>query len=399
MRFALTAALTISTAGLAQQPDRPDLLTFAAGAVPVSIGGAGQKLGADFEKAVRAMDGDPGKFSLFARPGDANTETEFVYKLPALTTFDRFAVPDVIETPAPTQTFVKTVEVYGSATSATGGFVLLGSGTLTAHGQKGEVSELAVKARTPVMWIKLKLIGGIQTADKNFLEFSEIIGNGTQQTPSMDTRFTGTWRERAFVLGLTQKGAVVTGCYDRTGKLTGTVTGNILRATGVDQSTKVPSGFLLQVSDDGSIRGVRSDNRGPFRLITAPAIADPAVECSEPPPARLGCGSIIHGINFDYDSHAIRKESEPVLLELFKGLDAEQSVSMVIEGHTSSEGTNEYNQSLSERRARAIVDDLVRRGIPVKRLRAAGIGEVRPIASNNDESGRSLNRRVEVKCS
>ena len=87
-----------------------------------------------------------------------------------------------------------------------------------------------------------------------------------------------------------------------------------------------------------------------------------------------------------------------MLATLFKGLSGDRSASIVIEGHTSSEGTNEYNQSLSERRAQAIVADLVKRGIDQKRLQAVGLGETRPIAPNTDESGRSLNRRVEVKC-
>ncbi len=71
---------------------------------------------------------------------------------------------------------------------------------------------------------------------------------------------------------------------------------------------------------------------------------------------------------------------------------------MLIEGHTSSEGTDEYNQRLSERRAQAVVAELVKRGIPRERPSAAGIGERRPIASNDNESGRAMNRRVEVKC-
>jgi OmpA-OmpF porin, OOP family len=66
--------------------------------------------------------------------------------------------------------------------------------------------------------------------------------------------------------------------------------------------------------------------------------------------------------------------------------------SNLIEGHTSSEGTKEYNQRSSERRAQAVAADLVRRGLGKDRLSAAGIGERRPISSNTDENGRSLNR-------
>ncbi len=153
------------------------------------------------------------------------------------------------------------------------------------------------------------------------------------------------------------------------------------------------------MAENGVLRGVRSTNNGPFALYNGDsAPQDASVKCPAPAAAALGCGSIIHGINFDFDSAAIRPDSEPVLATLFKGLSGDRSAAIVIEGHTSSEGTNDYNQRLSERRAKAIVDDLVKRGIDAKRLQAAGLGETRPIASNNDESGRSLNRRVEVKC-
>jgi outer membrane protein OmpA-like peptidoglycan-associated protein len=120
--------------------------------------------------------------------------------------------------------------------------------------------------------------------------------------------------------------------------------------------------------------------------------------CVAPAPPKLGCGSIIHGITFDFNSAAIRADSEPVLTRLYDGLRTDRSASIVIEGHTSSEGTSEYNQSLSERRARAVVADLVRRGMERARLSPSGAGETRPIATNDDESGRSLNRRVEVRC-
>jgi hypothetical protein len=380
-------------------PERIDYLTFAQGAVPVSTGGAGAKLGADFEQAVRITDGDWTPFSIVSgAPADA--DTEFLYQLPAPTVFDRFAVPNVLETPSPTVTFTRTVEVHGSATSAAEGFVLLASATLQTHKTRGLVTELTMAAKQPVRWVKVRLVGGINILKPpSSFEFSEIIGNGTQETPDLATNFSGAWRTRANRVQLEQRGPVVSGCYDGTGDLTGTVTGNLLRATGLDRFDKTPSQFILSVAADGSLRGVRSTNRGPFRLYTvavAPSGTD--VDCARPAPPALGCGSIVHGIMFAFDSAEIRAESAGVLEELFRGLRADANATIVIEGHTSDEGTEEYNQDLSERRAQAVVTDLVRRGLSQGRLSAAGFGERRPIASNSDESGRSLNRRVEVKC-
>ncbi|MCC7008004.1 MAG: OmpA family protein [Acidobacteria bacterium] len=380
-------------------PDRIDYLTFAQGAVPVSIGGTGSKAGAGFEHAVRATDGDPTPFTV-VNGASADAETEFVYELPALTTFDRLAVPNVVETPSPSATFTRTVEVHGSTTSASEGFALLASATLRTHAARGQVTELTMAATRPVRWVKLRLAGGIDVMrPQSSFEFSEIIGNGTQATPELSPAFTGAWRAQANRIRLIQKGPIVSGCYDSSGELAGTVTGNILRATGISRADKTTSQFILSVAADGSLRGVRSSNGAPFRLFNvAPAPAGTRVECAEPAPPALGCGSVIHGITFAFDSAEIRADSAGVLGELFRGLAADRSATILIEGHTSSEGSDEYNQRLSERRAQAVVADLVRRGIAASRLSAAGIGERRPLAGNQDEAGRSLNRRVEVKC-
>ncbi|MGE0448195.1 MAG: OmpA family protein [Vicinamibacterales bacterium] len=377
--------------------ERTDYLTFAQGAVPVGIGGGGAKLGADYEAAVRITDGARTGFTVVDQAPE-DTETEFVYELPALTTFDRFAVPEIRETPSPSATFTRRVEVLGSRTSATDGFVRLASATLEIHSRRGAVTELSIEAKSPVRWIKLRLAGGINVLRPlSSFEFSEIIGNGTQEPPALATTFHGGWRTQALTLSLDQKGPVVSGCYDRTGKLTGTVTGNILRATGATPA-KIPSAFILSVAPDGGIRGVRSSNGGPFRLYTLAADAGTTATCTEPPPPAIGCGAVIHGIAFDFDSATIRPDSEAVLAELYRGLQADSRASILIEGHTSSEGAEAYNRQLSQRRAQAVVDDLLRRGIAKSRLSASGAGESRPIAPNTDESGRSMNRRVEVHC-
>jgi OmpA-OmpF porin, OOP family len=397
--LAAPAAQTRGALPTAAPAERLDLLTFAQGAIPLSIGGAGAKLGADFETAVRIADGDPSPFVIVdGAPADA--DTEFVYQLPALTTFDRFAVPNVTETPSPSQTFTRTVEVHGSSTSATSGFVLLASATLQTHTARGLVTELTIAGRPAVQWIKVRLAGGITVMrPSSSFQFSEIIGNGVQGSPELATHFQGAWRTGANRLRLTQRGPVVSGCYDTSGVLNGTVTGNILRATGVSRADKTPSAFVLSVAADGAVRGVRSSNNSPFRLYTvASAPAGDGPSCPEPPAPALGCGSVIHGINFAFDSADIRPESAAVLTELFNGLRADASSKVLIEGHTSSEGTDEYNLQLSDRRARAVVADLVKRGLASQRLTAMGLGESRPLATNNDESGRALNRRVEVKC-
>lgn len=380
-------------------PPRLDYLTLAAGAIPVSVGGSGAHLGASFEKAIRAVDGDPAGFGLLLKPGPADTDTEFVYELPAPTVFDRFAVPNVLETPSPSITFTRRIEILGSAESADAGFTTLASATLTTHRSRGEVTEIPPSAQPVVRWVKVRLAGGIDvTRPEAFFEFSELVGNGRQEAADTSRRFTGAWKGRGVQVRLTQEGPVVTGCYDHDGELTGTVTGNILHALGTERATGVPSAFILGVRGDGTLFGVRSANGAPFALYTgAPSTAASAPSCPAKP-EPLGCGSVIHGIGFDFDSAVIRPGASDVLAKLHDGLKDDPASAIVIEGHTSSEGTDRYNEELSGRRAQAVRDELVRRGIVASRISAAGVGEKRPISSNADENGRSINRRVEVHC-
>ncbi|HUQ53176.1 MAG TPA: OmpA family protein [Gammaproteobacteria bacterium] len=70
--------------------------------------------------------------------------------------------------------------------------------------------------------------------------------------------------------------------------------------------------------------------------------------------------------------------------------------SVRIEGHTDAAGSDETNQALSERRAQAVRDALVMRGLPAERIGTMGYGEARPIAGNDSPGGRQQNRRVEI---
>jgi outer membrane protein OmpA-like peptidoglycan-associated protein len=70
---------------------------------------------------------------------------------------------------------------------------------------------------------------------------------------------------------------------------------------------------------------------------------------------------------------------------------------IVVEGHTDSVGSDDSNQSLSERRAVSVGQYLMSKGVNNQRVLTAGFGEARPVASNDDDAGRSQNRRVEVR--
>jgi outer membrane protein OmpA-like peptidoglycan-associated protein len=103
------------------------------------------------------------------------------------------------------------------------------------------------------------------------------------------------------------------------------------------------------------------------------------------------------GISFDTDQSAIRPEFYGTLNQVSDTLKQYPKTMIDVVGHTDSTGTEAYNQSLSERRARAVADYLVAQGVQSVRLATRGYGETQPIASNETPEGRALNRRVELK--
>ncbi|QXD16580.1 OmpA family protein [Rhodocaloribacter litoris] len=101
-------------------------------------------------------------------------------------------------------------------------------------------------------------------------------------------------------------------------------------------------------------------------------------------------------ILFDFDSAALRPEARANLRDLAESLLKYPNTEVSIIGHTDAIGSEEYNQRLSERRANAAATYLIGLGVPPERIRAYGMGETAPIASNDTEAGRQQNRRVEV---
>jgi len=383
----------------APEESRIDFLTFAAGALPVSVSDS-----AGLEDVIRATDGNPEQRSI-GTAADV-LPVEYVIELPSLTTFESFGVARMTEVPSPGTTPVGTIEVEVSTEGPDAGFAEVLTTDLELAGtadEEGAIEEFELDEAVDARFVKLRLVDG-QDPAATFFVFSEIVGYGSQESVELSSAFDGVWDERFGFIELVQSGTTVTGCFDVSadgtggGTLSGTVDGRLLRATGTTASGNTVL-FIFAVDEDAALQGVRSDSGAPFTFTSGPSAPDQTTPCTEiPEPPPPACGSVIHGINFAFDSDEILPESEPVLADLFDGLSGDPEATIVVEGHTSAEGSEAYNQDLSERRAQAVVDDLVERGIEAGRISAVGKGETEPIAGNDDESGRSLNRRVEIDC-
>lgn len=106
---------------------------------------------------------------------------------------------------------------------------------------------------------------------------------------------------------------------------------------------------------------------------------------------------VLRGVNFDFDEATIRPDGKAVLDEGIRALNEEPGVTISVEGHTDSVGSDHYNEGLSERRAHAVADYLAAGGIKRSRMSTVGLGEAKPVASNETEDGRAQNRRVEFR--
>lgn len=138
----------------------------------------------------------------------------------------------------------------------------------------------------------------------------------------------------------------------------------------------------------GAGRGIVATVQETRRAMTALGARESALEVVVELPAD---------VLFDFDKAEIRLDAAGALGQLATVLRGFPDGTARLEGHTDAKGDAAYNQRLSQRRAEAVKAWLVaREGIAAERLTTSGLGEGRPMASNDDEAGRQRNRRVEV---
>ena len=188
----------------------------------------------------------------------------------------------------------------------------------------------------------------------------------------------------------------LSGCAALNKKETGAVSGAILggaAGTAIGRANgSTAKGAILGATIGGAIGAVIGHQMDQQAKEIDQQVAGAKVE-------RVGEGIQVtfeSGLLFDFDSDQVKPTAAANLRNLAASLAKYPGSDLLIVGHTDSKGEDAYNQSLSERRARATAAYLTSQGVALDRLRTQGRGEVEPVGDNASESGQATNRRVEV---
>lgn len=112
---------------------------------------------------------------------------------------------------------------------------------------------------------------------------------------------------------------------------------------------------------------------------------------------EIGETFVLRNVFFDFDKSILKNESNIELDKLVAYLSSNQNLKIEIGGHTDNQGNDDYNMNLSLERAKSVYNYLISKGISADRMSYKGYGETMPIATNDTEEGRQLNRRTEFK--
>jgi outer membrane protein OmpA-like peptidoglycan-associated protein len=114
-------------------------------------------------------------------------------------------------------------------------------------------------------------------------------------------------------------------------------------------------------------------------------------------PIAGGSKIVLNNLFFDSNKSKIRKDSYVELDKVLKFLKDRPDIKVEVAGYTDNKGDDKSNIKLSEARSKAVMDYLVKKGIQNTRVTYKGYGKEDPVASNDTEEGRQMNRRVELK--
>jgi len=167
------------------------------------------------------------------------------------------------------------------------------------------------------------------------------------------------------------------------------------------EADPITGSFLLAIPERASYRiGAASPGYLPYSSYFIHDSLDNAgqlILTVELEPIKTGAVIVLHNIFFQLDSYELLPGSEQDLGEILTVFNQNPGIEIEISGYTDSTGKDEYNLVLSQKRAESVMKYLISKGIKPGQLQARGYGKANPLASNDTEEGRSLNRRTEMK--
>ena len=176
------------------------------------------------------------------------------------------------------------------------------------------------------------------------------------------------------------------------GGVGGTVLGGLLGGVIGGRAGRIIGAGLGGVA--GGVVGYRMDQQ--IRQLRE-ATAGSGVDVTETDNGSAILVNLPDGVTFDVGSYSLKPEFRATLDSVAQNLVQNPSSLIDVYGHTDSTGSDAYNQTLSENRARTVANYLASKGVSAARVRSQGFGESMPIADNATEDGRRRNRRVEIK--
>jgi len=175
-----------------------------------------------------------------------------------------------------------------------------------------------------------------------------------------------------------------------------TATGNDPDGDQLTYRWAAPAGTLANPGDRSTL-WTAPQQEGPVQMTVTvndgkggTATANVTVQVTRPPVRNY----TFEDVHFDFDRYTLRPEATRILDEAVSALRDDANLRIEVEGHTCNIGTAEYNLALGDRRANAVRDYLVSRGVSADRLRTISYGEERPKYDNAREETRRLNRRA-----
>jgi outer membrane protein OmpA-like peptidoglycan-associated protein len=134
------------------------------------------------------------------------------------------------------------------------------------------------------------------------------------------------------------------------------------------------------------------NNNGGYDL----EIADPGGSDQLKSALTSACHVALYGVLFDFNKSTLQPASDGPLQQVAALMTADKTLKLEVQGHTDNVGTDAYNQTLSESRAKSVVAWLSQHAVTADRLNAKGYGMTMPVADNKTDEGRAKNRRVEI---